>query len=324
MTKPVLACVRETRNGEARVALTPAVVQSLATSWKIRVESGCGVLAGFADDAYRSAGAEVTGFAHLFDGVDVLVRVKRAEREREVREPAVPLMIGFLDPLDTVTSHVAEWREKRMTCVSLDCLRLPRGHTGDPLVPMSELAGELAVDDAITRAPEGHVVCVGSGTSGLAAAKRARDQYNRRTIVVGRTVEKFSSWGGECMTLENLHEALNGAAIVIATARTPGQVAPKLITEDELRLLAPKAVVVDLARTQGGNVVGSVNDGVVELCGRFIVNVTGYPKREPQKASERFGAALEVLLTDLQRSKMSVVDSELRYGVFLPDDNVRL
>ena len=51
---------KETFPGERRVALVPASVPALAKiGCQVQIEAGAGDAAGFRDDAYRAAGAEI-------------------------------------------------------------------------------------------------------------------------------------------------------------------------------------------------------------------------------------------------------------------------
>lgn len=55
-----LIVVRETREGEGRVALTPTTVADLRTRFpKIMIENNAGFLAGFSDEDYMNAGANI-------------------------------------------------------------------------------------------------------------------------------------------------------------------------------------------------------------------------------------------------------------------------
>ena len=56
-----IGVVREIKQAERRVALTPAGTRELVTSGHdVLVESGAGVGAGFSDDAYTSVGARLS------------------------------------------------------------------------------------------------------------------------------------------------------------------------------------------------------------------------------------------------------------------------
>ena len=55
-----IGIVKEIRAGEARVALTPAATHTLITDGhRVFVQSDAGSKAGFSDEEYRSAGAEI-------------------------------------------------------------------------------------------------------------------------------------------------------------------------------------------------------------------------------------------------------------------------
>jgi alanine dehydrogenase len=55
---------RETKDGERRVALVPdGALDLVAAGHEVVIEAGAGAASGFADDAYRTAGAAVTSDA---------------------------------------------------------------------------------------------------------------------------------------------------------------------------------------------------------------------------------------------------------------------
>ena len=70
--------VTETKSDERRVALTPAGTDELvAAGHTVLVQQGAGEGSGFADDAYRNAGAVlVAGAEKIWADVDLLVKVK--------------------------------------------------------------------------------------------------------------------------------------------------------------------------------------------------------------------------------------------------------
>ena len=73
----IISVPKETTPGERRVALTPDAVKRLAGAGaSLRVERGAGEAAGFADEDYRAAGAEIVPDAvALRRAADVLVTV---------------------------------------------------------------------------------------------------------------------------------------------------------------------------------------------------------------------------------------------------------
>ena len=74
----IIAVPKETFPGERRVALVPASVPALAKSGvRVQIEAGAGVSAGFTDDAYRAAGAEVVGDRRqLLQSADIVLQVR--------------------------------------------------------------------------------------------------------------------------------------------------------------------------------------------------------------------------------------------------------
>merc|ERR1739848_355565 len=91
---------------------------------------------------------------------------------------------------------------------------------------------------------------------------------------------------------------MGGVIMVIAAARKTGTPAPKLMDASVLQVLGKGAVVLDLALTEGGNVVGSKSDSTLTLEGVTVTNVTGYPKRDPAKASAAYSGCMEAVLAD--------------------------
>jgi alanine dehydrogenase len=73
-----IGVVTETKSDERRVALTPAGTEELvAGGHTVLVQQGAGEGSGFADDAYKRAGAVLVGGAeNIWADVDLLVKVK--------------------------------------------------------------------------------------------------------------------------------------------------------------------------------------------------------------------------------------------------------
>lgn len=92
---------------------------------------------------------------------------------------------------------------------------------------------------------------------------------------------------------------LKDQSIIIAAARVPREKAPILIDEKNLAILPQGAIVVDLAVSEGGNVVGSKSDQIITCNHVSIVNISGYPKAEPKLASEAYANCMLSLLEEV-------------------------
>src|SRR5213593_2334109 len=107
-----VAIPRETAPGERRVALVPETVSKLTeTGFEIRVERGAGAEAGFPDDDYAHAGAELLDARALLTGAAAVVCVARPPEDRIAVLASGTVLIGFLQPL-TDLDGVAALREQ--------------------------------------------------------------------------------------------------------------------------------------------------------------------------------------------------------------------
>ena len=92
--------------------------------------------------------------------------------------------------------------------------------------------------------------------------------------------------------------------IVITTALIPGRPAPKLWTEDMVRMMKPGSVIVDLAAERGGNCDLTVPDArIVTENGVTIIGYTDFPSRMGAQASELYGNNIRHMLADLTPAK---------------------
>src|SRR5579875_3188260 len=86
---------KETTSGERRVALVPETVSRLGDGVDVVVESGAGLEAGFPDDAYLDAGAQI---GDPWDA-DVVVKVAGPTADEAGRLHAGQALVAFLAPL---------------------------------------------------------------------------------------------------------------------------------------------------------------------------------------------------------------------------------
>src|SRR4030095_14451987 len=97
-----IVVLRETQEGEARVALMPESVKKLvALGAVVQVESRAGLSAARTDDDYREAGAEISSDREaLLADADALAVVNRPSDNDFARLKKGAVVIGFLRPLD--------------------------------------------------------------------------------------------------------------------------------------------------------------------------------------------------------------------------------
>ncbi|MGH7701498.1 MAG: Re/Si-specific NAD(P)(+) transhydrogenase subunit alpha [Gemmatimonadales bacterium] len=142
---------KESAPGERRVALVPESCKKLIQSgYEISVESGAGVQAGFADAAYREAGASVEGDpAALLSRAYLVLKVNPPSTGSSRNEAAWmrpgTLYLGSLMPLRNLDA-VRALATAKVTSFSTDAIpRTTRAQSMDTLSSMANIAGYKGV-----------------------------------------------------------------------------------------------------------------------------------------------------------------------------------
>ncbi len=315
-----LLVVKETREGESRVALTPETITLLAPrSYRILVESGAGLLAGFTDADYIKMGAEI--FSPSLDGFPrdtLILRVKLPSKTREQFEKRLfqenTCMLGFLDPLDPVHANdrINTWQAFGITTFSVDLFKsLSINDPKNFQAAMSRIAGILAFQDGLQRYQGPNppkLTLIGTGPASYNAALEAK-KIGMPVQVFGRKEqyrEMFESSGvvyrlipKDVHQVEFIRQYLQEETIIIAAARTPGIRSSMLIDEKSLCVLPNGAVIIDLTVNEGGSVAHAKSDQAVIFKGISIVHVSGYPKAKPHEASQAYARCLVHLLQEV-------------------------
>jgi len=112
----------------------------------------------------------------------------------------------------------------------------------------------------------------GAETAGGYAKEMSADFQRRQAEFVGKHIAKQN--------------------IVVTTALIPGRAAPRLVTEDMVRSMAPGSVIVDLAVEQGGNVALSRCGEVIDVGGVIIIGFENVPGRLATDASSLYAKNL--------------------------------
>ncbi|MBW8820685.1 MAG: Re/Si-specific NAD(P)(+) transhydrogenase subunit alpha, partial [Streptomyces sp.] len=100
------------------------------------------------------------------------------------------------------------------------------------------------------------------------------------------------------------HEQAGDVDIVITTALIPGRPAPRLLTAEDVAVMRPGSVIVDMAAAMGGNVEGTVPGRIVVTDnGVTLIGYTDLASRLPAQASQLFGTNLVNLLKLLTPGK---------------------
>jgi len=202
-----IAVPREIAPGERRVALTPDVIPQLAgAGHTILVERGAGDPAGFQDESYRAAGAQLINDAPtLYAAAEMVLKIQRPAfgASEKIDELALmnegAVLIGLLQPGGDA-EFFRRAAERRITAFSMELVpRTSRAQMMDALSSQSTVAGYKAVLLAANALQKffpmlmtaagtvrpAKVLVIGAGVAGLQAIATARR--------IGAVVEAFDT-----------------------------------------------------------------------------------------------------------------------------------
>ncbi len=184
---------KETTCNETRVALTPENVQRLvAKGLDCVIETNAGQAAGFDDQAYREAGADVLPNAEaVYTQASTVLRVNLSDDGLTQCADALnsgQMLIGMMDPL-TQSEKFHTLAAKGINALAMELIpRISRAQSMDVLSSMATLAGYKAVLLAATSSQRiypmlmtaagnlspARVFIMGAGVAGLQAAATAK------------------------------------------------------------------------------------------------------------------------------------------------------
>ena len=267
---------KEIKNHEYRVGLTPNGVALLKRNGhQIFIEQLAGIGAGFSNQQYMQAGAEIVGTAdEVFANADMIIKIKEPQSSECKMLRSGQILFTYL--------HLAPDPEQAKLLLEADCIAIAYetvtdAHGGLPLLqPMSEVAGRMSIQvgahyleksqggsgillAGVPGVPAANVLILGGGIVGANAARMAIGLGAKVTIMdisLSRLTEIDNYFGHTITTEYSSHEQicerLLTTDLLIGGVLIPGANAPKLISKDMLKHMRAGSVVVDVAIDQGG------------------------------------------------------------------------
>ena len=110
---------------------------------------------------------------------------------------------------------------------------------------------------------------------------------------------------------EMMKEALKKNDIVICTALIPGKPAPRILTEELVKLMKPGSIIYDLATEQGGNSAFSEVGKINNINGVKIIGVKNLMNRLPLTASNLYAKNLFSFIRNLYSREKKVFNINL-------------
>ncbi|MBL9121337.1 MAG: Re/Si-specific NAD(P)(+) transhydrogenase subunit alpha [Phycisphaerae bacterium] len=223
-----LAIAKEPARGETRVALVPESVKKLiAAGYAVAVESGAGTAAHFSDEAYRNAGATVSGDAKaMVAASDILLAIGPPSGETIASLKAGAIVIASLFPTRNLPT-VRALAERSVTSFSTDAIpRTTRAQAMDTLSSMANIAGyrgaliaamELSKYTPMFMTAAGTILpakvfVIGAGVAGLQAIATSRrlGAQMSATDVRPEVKEQIESVGAKYVGIELKESASAG------------------------------------------------------------------------------------------------------------------
>lgn len=322
----IISTIKEIKDNENRVGLIPEGIRELKKfGHQILVQKGAGEGAGFSDHEYEDAGAELLNSAEeIIKKTDILVKVK------EPLPSEYPLLEYLKDKTLFTYLHLSgvdpelttKLIENNITAIGYETVEDEMGRL-PLLAPMSEIAGIIAIQYAgeylqrkhhgrgitlgkVHNTDQPKVVIVGAGVVGATAAKTSAAMGSQVKLfdINEKTLQKvevdLKEYLGPHLS-DNLEfikqdpilfeRALLEADALIGAVLVKGARAPRVVSEEQIKMMKKGAVIIDVAIDQGGCIWGSKAtshshptyeiDGKIYCC---VPNMPGQVARQSTQA----------------------------------------
>ncbi len=339
-----IALPKEIKSGEFRVAMIPSNVAKLVDAGHtVYVEKDAGAAAGYPDEEYVAAGAEIVATEKdCFDKAEMVVKVKEI----------LPEEFGLLKEDQILFTYIHSSTRRAMTeeilgskCIgfAMEDMMDDRGHF-ILLEPMSRIAGEIgflyglfysqtifgglgkAINGSIGVKPM-KVVIFGAGNVGVAAARLALglnadvvlmdvDLLKLEDILANKLPNVRTCYSNKA----NITKEIKDADLVLNCVKWfPGLT---LISKDMLEIMQPNAMIVDIDAEPGGAIESSRftthDDPVFVEKGIRHIGIPNLPSAVSNTASAALSnASIKYIkeIADKGWKKAAMEDKCLEYGL---------
>ncbi len=288
----VIATIKEVKDNENRVGLTPYGVRELVEAGiKVIVQETAGIGSGFSDSEYKECGAiMMRDPEQIVKEADVLVKVKEPlPSEYNLLEQFAGKTLFTYLHLSGVDKRLTKVLAKNnITAIAYETVEDEKGAL-PLLAPMSEVAGILAVQygahylqkkyggrgislGKITGIPSARVVVIGGGYVGATAARTAAGMGSRVKLFdinpakceeLNKEMKEFlgpnlgENFEAIVPNEENFNEAIKECNLLIGAVLVAGTKAPTVVSEEQVKSMKDGSVIIDVSIDQGGCIWGA-------------------------------------------------------------------
>jgi alanine dehydrogenase len=266
----------EVKQDEYRIAITPAGVRELtARGQEVLVQSGAGEGSAMGDEQFQAQGARIVADADaVFAGAELVLKVKEPQPEEVGRLRQGQTLFTYLH-LAAEPELARGLMASGATCIAYETVEDAEGRL-PLLAPMSEVAGKIATQagafmlekplggrgillGGVPGVAAATVLVIGGGVVGMNAAVIAIGMQ-ADVFVFDRSIDRLRelevAFAGRASTVYSstlaIEEMLPTADLVIGAVLVHGGRAPHVVTREQLGVMKPHAVLVDVSIDQGG------------------------------------------------------------------------
>jgi alanine dehydrogenase len=272
----IVGVPKEIKPDEYRVAMVPAGVEELTRNGhRVLIQSGAGAGSGISDEQYAATGAEIVATAaEVWANSELVIKVKEPlPEEWPLLRAGQTVFTYFHFAADEALTRAV--LASGITAVAYETIRDSKG-TLPLLTPMSEVAGRMSIQEGakylerpfegrgillagVPGVPPATVSVIGAGVVGTNAARVAAG-LGANVFILDVNLDRLR-YIDDIMPQNvttvfsnrlNILECLKLSDLVIGAILIPGAKAPHLVRREDLKLMRPRAVVIDVAIDQGG------------------------------------------------------------------------
>ena len=276
--KLVIGVPRERDMDEHRILLNPAAVQVLVQNGnEILIESGAGLLAGWEDKEYASAGASISSDANSIFQCDIIAKVAPPNTKEIAMMKGNQTLISALQLRTRDRDFFKALADKKITGIALEEIRDADDQSA-LRIAMSEIAGQQAARLGASLLAEGlsgkrkgklmggvpgvapaSVLVIGAGVAGMAAVRLSRGM-GAEVVLLDQSISKLryatEQMGGGLVT-ELIQESvlknrLQHVDVVIGALSPIEGRTPMVVTEEMVELMPVGSVIIDISIDSGG------------------------------------------------------------------------
>ena len=271
----VFGILKDIKEGENRVICTPVEAASIrAAGHTVLVQSGAGVGAGFPDEKYTAAGAEIVAdAAEMWQRCDFLAKVKEIEPSEFGLPREGQMLYCCVHPAGHPEEVDALLKSKCIVITAEDSHRYgsPNCEAAGKQGALFGLESMLSINGGkgkyvggFAGAPGMNVLILGGGTVGQGALSVLYALGANVTVMdinIGILRQLGDKYQGHINTMfcnqQTIASVLPQTDMVINCVKWPKQRKDFLITKEMLKLMEPGSVLVDISNDDPGAIESS-------------------------------------------------------------------